>query len=278
MKIKISACTAKGSHIENQDFLCATGLCPEQTSFWADRKEVEVPFLYAAVSDGIGSDAASQYLARLACETFAKAVEAVPHGSLYDIPGGGELHADLPYCGVLKGAHTVYDALQTLHAEGGCTLTGCCLTAPAPNPDPDVQPHTHFFSMGSVGDSACFWYRPHRQVGEPVQLLNYPQNLFYRRKKEGLATSVFEKRILEAYLGMPAEKLERSRCIQVVTIDDVYPGDRFLLCSDGVYGQLPEALLKKLLGLRWVTANTLVKAATVVPHSDNATAVLIDIL
>ena len=78
MKIKISACTAKGSHIENQDCLCATGLCPEQTSFWADRKEVEVPFLYAAVSDGIGSGAASQYLARLAGETFAKAVEAVP--------------------------------------------------------------------------------------------------------------------------------------------------------------------------------------------------------
>ena len=47
---------------------------------------------------------------------------------------------------------------------------------------------------------------------------------------------------------------------------------------DGVYGQLPEALLKKLLGLRGVTANTLVKAATVVPHSDNATAILIDIL
>jgi len=273
MKIKISACTAKGSHIENQDCLCATGLCPEQTSFWADRKEVEVPFLYAAVSDGIGS----QYLARLACETFAKAVEAVPHGSLYDIPGGGELHADLPYCGVLKAAHTVYDALQTLHAEGGCTLTGCCLTAPAPNPDPDVQPHTHF-SMVSVGDSACFWYRPHRQVGEPVQLLNYPQNLFYSRKKAGLATSVFEKRILQAYLGMPPEKLERSRCIQVVTIDDVWPGDRFLLCSDGVYGQLPEALLKKLLGMRWVSANTLVNAATFVPHSDNATAVLIDIL
>lgn len=277
MKIKISACTAKGSHIENQDCLCATGLCPEQTSFWADRKEVEVPFLYAAVSDGIGSGAASQYLARLACETFAKAVEAVPPVSLYDIPGGGELHADLPYCGVLKAAHAVYDALQTLHAEGGCTLTGCCLTAPAPNPDPDVQPHTHF-SMVSVGDSACFWYRPHRQVGEPVQLLNYPQNLFYSRKKEGLATSVFEKRVLLSFLGMAAEKLELSRCIQVVTIDDVWPGDRFLLCSDGVYGQLPEALLKKLLGMRRVTANTLVKAATVVPHSDNATAILIDIL
>lgn len=273
MKIKISACTAKGSHIENQDCLCATGLCPEQTSFWADRKEVEVPFLYAAVSDGIGSGAASQYLARLACETFAKAVEAVPPVSLYDIPGGGELHADLPYCGVLKTAHTVYDALQTLHAEGGCTLTGCCLTAPAPNPDPDIQPHTHF-SMASVGDSACFWYRP----GEPVQLLNYPQNLFYSRKKEGLATSVFEKRVLLSFLGMAAEKLELSRCIQVVTIDDVWPGDRFLLCSDGVYGQLPEALLKKLLGMRWITAKTLVKAATFVPHSDNATAILIDIL
>lgn len=277
MKIKISACTAKGSHMENQDCLCATGLCPEQTSFWADRKEVEVPFLYAAVSDGIGSGAASQYLSQLACETFAKAVEAVPPVSLYDIPGGGELHADLPYCGVLKTAHTVYDALQTLHAEGGCTLTGCCLSAPAPNPDPDIRPRTHF-SMASVGDSACFWYRPHRQVGEPVQLLNYPQNLFYSRKKAGLATSVFEKRILQAYLGMAAEKLERSRCIQIVNIDDVWPGDRFLLCSDGVYGQLPEALLKKLLGLRWVSANTLVNAATFVPHSDNATAVLIDIL
>lgn len=277
MKIKISACTAKGSHIENQDCLCATGLCPEQTSFWADRKEVEVPFLYAAVSDGIGSGAASQYLARLACETFAKAVEAVPPVSLYDIPGGGELHADLPYRGVLEAAHAVYDALQTLHAEGGCTLTGCCLSAPAPNPDPDIRPRTHF-SMASVGDSACFWYRPHRQVGEPVQLLNYPQNLFYSRKKAGLATSVFEKRILQAYLGMAAEKLERSRCIQIVNIDDVWPGDRFLLCSDGVYGQLPEALLKKLLGMRWVSANTLVNAATFVPHSDNATAVLIDIL
>ena len=273
MKIKISACTAKGSHIENQDYLCATDLCPEQTSFWADRKEVEVPFLYATVSDGIGSGAASQYLSQLACETFAKAVEAVPPVSLYDIPGSGELHADLPYCGFLKAAHAVYDALQTLHAEGGCTLTGCCLTAPAPNPDPDVQPHTHF-SMASVGDSACFWYRP----GEPVQLLNYPQNLFYSRKKDGLATNVFEKRILQAYVGMVPEKLERSRCIQIVNIDDVWPGDRFLLCSDGVYGQLPEALLKKLLGVRWITAKTLVKAAALAPHSDNATAVLIDIV
>lgn len=277
MKIKISACTAKGSHIENQDCLCATGLCPEQTSFWADRKEVEVPFLYAAVSDGIGSGAASQYLSQLACETFAKAVETASHGSLYDIPGGGELHADLPYRGVLEAAHAVYDTLQTLHAEGGCTLTGCCLSAPAPNPDPDVRPRTHF-SMASVGDSACFWYRPHRQVGEPVQLLNYPQNLFYRRKKAGLETNLFEKRVLLSFLGMAVEKLELSRCIQVVTIDDVWPGDRFLLCSDGVYGQLPEALLKKLLGMRWITAKTLVKAATFVPHSDNATAILIDIL
>lgn len=277
MKIKISACTAKGSHIENQDFLCATGFCPEQTIFWVDRKELEVPFLYAAVCDGIGSGSASQYLSQLACETFAKAVETAPHGSLYDIPGGSELHADLPYRGTMEAAHAVYDALQALHAEGGCTLTGCCLTAPVPNPDPDVRPRTHF-SMASVGDSACFWYRPHRQVSEPVQLLNYPQNLFYSRKKDGLATNVFEKRILQAYVGMPPEKLERSRCIQIVNIDDVWPGDRFLLCSDGVYGQLPEALLKKLLGLRCVTANTLVKASTLAPHSDNATAVLIDIL
>lgn len=244
MKIKISACTAKGSHIENQDCLCATGLCPEQTSFWADRKKVEVPFLYAAVSDGIGSGAESQYLSQLGCETFAKAVETAPHGSLYDIPGGSELHADLPYRGVMmEAAHAVYDALQTLHAEGGCTLTGCCLTAPVPNPDPDVRPRTHF-SMVSVGDSACFWYRPHR----PVQLLNYPQNLFYSRKKDGLATNVFEKRILQAYLGMPPEKLERSRCIQVVTIDDVWPGDRFCFAATVFMGSCRKHCSKSCWG------------------------------
>ena len=82
MKIKISACTAKGSHIENQDFLCATGLCPEQqTSFWADRKEVEVPFLYAAVSDGIGSGAAGQRQ-RNGQRTAPKHPKNLLHGTL----------------------------------------------------------------------------------------------------------------------------------------------------------------------------------------------------
>ena len=279
MKVRISVCTAAGKRRENQDCACATGFEPEQTRFWASQKELEVPRegIYAAVCDGIGSGTASQYIARRACESYAAVFAQRPDiaqgaAALYDQPGGGVFHADLPYTGAVRAANDVQEALRALHAEGGCTLVGGFLTPPDPAcPCPRAQ-----FSQVAVGDSVCYHYRPNRLDNAPLELMNYPQNLFYSHKKAGLKASPYEKCILQAHLGMPVEKLERSRCIQTSTIHELWPGDRILLCCDGLC-QLPERLLEALLQLPRTTAKTLVRAAALAPHSDNVTAVLIDI-
>jgi serine/threonine protein phosphatase PrpC len=59
------------------------------------------------------------------------------------------------------------------------------------------------------------------------------------------------------------------------------PHDRYLLCSDGVHGALPEAAIAAELGRRAApeeTARRLVAAALATPLGDNATALVLDLL
>jgi serine/threonine protein phosphatase PrpC len=68
---------------------------------------------------------------------------------------------------------------------------------------------------------------------------------------------------------------------RVVALDDVcgpiQPGDRFLLCSDGLHGQVSDAHIAEIMRrapLEWA-ANALVERALAAGGSDNITAVLI---
>lgn len=59
----------------------------------------------------------------------------------------------------------------------------------------------------------------------------------------------------------------------------VVPGDRFLICSDGLFGELPEALILPLLtvGPPQHAAQALVAAANDAGGRDNVTAIVVDI-
>jgi protein phosphatase/serine/threonine-protein phosphatase Stp1 len=61
--------------------------------------------------------------------------------------------------------------------------------------------------------------------------------------------------------------------------DRLRPGDRFLLCSDGLSKTLPEGELSRLLGIDAVSpAESLIAAALDRRCDDNVTAITVDVL
>lgn len=115
-----------------------------------------------------------------------------------------------------------------------------------------------------VGDSRCYVYS-----GEVLKLMTEDHEIF---------DEALEAPVLASYLGLSPD-------IQPLKIQDerfaIIPGDRILLCSDGLYKQLSEGRIVELIQIYFSEPerilDTLCEEASKSDFSDNITVVYIEI-
>jgi protein phosphatase len=126
--------------------------------------------------------------------------------------------------------------------------------------------------IGQVGDSRVYVHRDGRtiQITEDHTLVNF-------RLKMGLITP--EEAANAPGKNVITRAVGHQDYVEVDTFDmDVLPGDRFLLCSDGLHGYVANGELDELLvGPREPVVKRLVDLANERGGRDNITAVVCDI-
>lgn len=125
-----------------------------------------------------------------------------------------------------------------------------------------------------VGDS-----RAYRFVDERLDVLTHDHDVHTELLDAGLDVLEYRARgvpmhALTSFLGLETDMLRID-----VTAVAARPGDRLLLCTDGVYRQVPSDAMRACLAItdRQAAADALVAAADEAGGRDNATAVVIDI-
>ncbi|MBI4211341.1 MAG: serine/threonine-protein phosphatase [Deltaproteobacteria bacterium] len=126
--------------------------------------------------------------------------------------------------------------------------------------------------VSSVGDSRAYRMTPHA-----LQLLTHDHSWVEERVREGKLTED------EALVHPKRNVITRSVGYKPHVLIDVdrftiYPGERFLLCSDGLSGVLSESQLLAgcLGGNLWDACQGLVEKAKKLGSKDNITAVLVE--
>ena len=176
-----------------------------------------------AVADGLGGHNAGDVASKLAIESF-RALD----GRLGDLPP--ERISRMLTDAVLDANRAVYRRAQSdAKVRGmGTTLTALAIT------DGSVQ-------IAHVGDSRCYLLR-----GGAMNQLSSDHTLVARMVQEGKLTpeqaEVHPQRsILTRALGAEPE-------VDVDSFEvDVLPGDRLLLCSDGLSSVIPEERIREIL-------------------------------
>ena len=129
--------------------------------------------------------------------------------------------------------------------------------------------------IGHVGDSRAYMLR-----GGELQRLTKDHTVVERLVEDGKLTAEEaeihpQRSILTRALGVD----ERLQVDQAVI--EPRPGDRLLLCSDGLTGMIPEGSISKILAEHadpQGAADALVEAANQAGGQDNITAIVIDVL
>ncbi len=119
-------------------------------------------------------------------------------------------------------------------------------------------------SVCHAGDSRCYLYD-----GNILQMMTVDHEHYDER---------FHGNVLDSYLGIDPTICEIKIHEEVFS---VVPGNRILLCSDGLYKQLSDeqitAIIRKHFTSPDVIVKTLCESAAKDPHSDNVTVVLVEI-
>ena len=134
-------------------------------------------------------------------------------------------------------------------------------------------PHAERSYVCNVGDSRCYRLR-----GDVLTQLTEDHTMAADMIRQGLldpayAQNVSERNILTRALGTAA-RVE----VDVVS-DELCAGDRYLLCSDGLWGTISESDLKTGLtgGSPEEAAHRLVNLANTCGGPDNSTAIVVDV-
>jgi len=203
-----------------------------------------------AVADGMGGHAGGALASRTAVESLA---------AFYTDPSVG-LPADLLALNRIEKAHARIQDLQRERPQlkgMGTTLTAVVITGKSA-----VLLH--------VGDSRCYLWR-----AGALKLLTSDHTLAARWAQRGtlkvpLASS---KSVLTRALGVGLSQVDRGE-------QDLQPGDRLLLASDGLHGVAPESRIIEILAstpIPWEAAKKLVALAKECGGPDNVTAILVDV-
>ena len=128
-------------------------------------------------------------------------------------------------------------------------------------------------TIAHVGDSRAYRSRRGR-----LELLTEDHSLVAALVREGRLDPEAAARDPRRHVITRALGAEDGIRVDVVTVDRL-PGDRFLLCSDGIHGQLDDATIGRVLtgpSEPGAAADELVSLADAAGGEDNATVIVID--
>ena len=130
--------------------------------------------------------------------------------------------------------------------------------------------------LGHVGDSRAYRLR-HGSLRRVSRDHTYVQEMVdaERLTEEEASTHPWRNVVLRAVDGSPDATLDDLDLVDL----QAWPGDRYLLCSDGLTDRVSEARIAEVLGLRdpHSAAAVLTQAALLAGGTDNVTCVVVDI-
>ena len=207
------------------------------------------------VCDGMGGHAAGEIASRVAAHAIKECL--VSEGpTVKEHPVESLKHA------VLDANQAVLDEAKAKPEERGMGTT-CTAAIVLPNR----------LVVGQVGDSRAYLFRN----GE-LHPLTRDQSLVSQMMDQGLLDAEQARR--SPYRNVLLQALGgHTRLEPVVTEVDVRPGDRLLLCSDGLHGPVTDARIAELVGTTrdlTAAARALIAEALAAGGPDNVTVVVAD--
>lgn len=207
--------------------------------------------LVAALADGMGGHQGGERAAELAIAEFEIAGQKLSESELVEV--------------VMEANRQVHDHA----ADNGLPGMGTTLVALTLHDDETI-------TVANVGDSRAYWLRGD-YMGQVTEDHSFVEDLVRQGRLKPEEAAVHPQRnILTRAVGIGAE-VEVDR----FPIPEPMIGDRFLLCSDGLFNELPEEQILEILldaGDPDSTAKTLVDAALRTPCRDNVTVAVVDVV
>jgi serine/threonine protein phosphatase PrpC len=206
------------------------------------------------VCDGLGGARAGEVASRVAVDTFVA-------------------HWFSPVLTAEDTTHRLRLAVQEANAAVHCLSLSSSAMAGMGTTLVALVPHAGWVYVCNVGDSRCYRLR-----SGILKRLTEDHTVAAEMARQGLLDSadvwdVSERNILTRVVGTSARV-----DVDVVT-DELRTGDRYLLCSDGLWSTVVEADLLKALAQGTVdkSAHCLVDLANAAGGPDNSTAIVIEV-
>jgi protein phosphatase len=217
---------------------------------------------FFVLADGMGGHAHGEVASAIAVETLQTAYQQAPAPTLEAWTSAGLAPLEYLAAAIQKANMQIREraAQDASFKSMGTTIVAM-----------------HFLGdkavVGQVGDSRIYRFREGTltQIGEDHSLLNEYIKLGIVKKSQ--AANFPLKNIILRALGL-ADKLEAD-----VYFTEVQPGDRFLLCSDGLTDMVEEQRIAEILAAEGATdlASVLVDEALAEGGSDNVTVLVLGI-
>ena len=212
-----------------------------------------------AVADGMGGHAAGRQASEVAAERLARTAEAVADGPALTVEALREAMHEADD-DIRRAATSLGDARGM-----GTTVAGVALV------EADGQP---CWAVFHVGDS-----RVYRLTADGLEQLSTDHSVVQELVDMGMITAEAatvhpQRHLVTRALGVgPAAQAD-------ITLLPVEPGHRFLVCSDGLTGELRDEEIAELMtrtpGAE-AAAEELVRTAAARGASDNVTAVVVEV-